>query len=131
MPNSLSQYATSGEARVARKLIRAALAEGWHVSVNDGEETTVRRSTREREIRDAMCTTGEDILTLPLPVSGKSGGSFVLIYGNDESGEELIADHTNNENCERLYRAAHGDTAKEDAQERIGNIWDAQDRQDY
>jgi hypothetical protein len=107
MTNCLSQYATAGEARVARKLIRAALAEGWSVSVNDGYETTVRRSTREREIFDAMCTTGEDIITLHLPVGGKSGGSFVLIYGNDESGEELISDHTDNDICERLFRAAY------------------------
>lgn len=110
MTNSLSQYATTGEARVARKLIRAALAEGWHVSVNDGEETTVRRSTREREILDAMCTTGEDIITIHRNDDGglRRGGSFVLIYGNDDSGEELISDHTDNDICERLYRAAHG-----------------------
>lgn len=107
MPNSLSQYATTGEARAARKLIRAALAEGWTVSVNDGEETTVRRSSREREIIDALCTTGEDIITLHLPISGKSGGTFWLIYGNDPSGEELISDHSDNENCERLYKAAY------------------------
>ena len=118
MTNCLSQYATAGEARVARKLIRAALAEGWSVSVNDGEETTVRRSTREREILDAMCSTGEDIITIHRNDDDgglRRGGSFVLIYDNDESGEELIADHTDNENCERLYRAAHGDTAQADA----------------
>lgn len=131
MTNSLTQYATAGEARTARKLIRAALAEGWSVSVNDGYETTVRRSTREREILDAMCTTGEDIITLHLPVSGKSGGFFHLVYGNEADGSTLICDHTDNEACERLYNAAHRDTAKEEAQERIGNIWDAQDRQDY
>ena len=107
MPNSLSQYATTGEARAARKLVRAALAEGWSVSVNDGAETTVRRSSREREIIDALCTTGEDVITIHLPVSGKSGGTFWLIYGNDPSGEELISDHSDNENCERLYKAAY------------------------
>lgn len=107
MPNSLSQYATTGEARAARKLVRAALAEGWTVSVNDGAETTVRRSIREREIIDALCTTGEDVITIHLPVSGKSGGTFWLIYGNDPSGEELIADMSDNENCERLYKAAY------------------------
>jgi hypothetical protein len=107
MPNCLTKYATAGEARVARKLIRAALAEGWSISVNDGYETTVRRSTREREILDAMCSTGEDIITLHLPVGGERAGSFVLIYGNDETGEELIADHTDNENCQRLSDAVY------------------------
>lgn len=111
MTNSLSQYATAGEARAARKLIRAALAEGWTISVNDGEETTVSRSSREREILDAMCTTGEDILTIHLPARGKTGGCFYLVYGNAENGEELIADYTDNENCQRLSDAAYGKVA--------------------
>ena len=103
---SLSQYATAGEARVARRLIRDALAEGWTVSVNDGEEVTVVRSSSERAIFNAMCTTGEDVITIHLPLSGKSGGRFYLVYGNDPTGEELISDHSDNENCERLSVAA-------------------------
>ena len=104
--NDLSKYATTGEARAARKLIRAALAEGWAISVNDGYETTVTRSTREKEIFDAMCSTGEDVITIHLQ-SGTRGGVFWLIYGNDEDGSELIADHTDNENCERLVAAVY------------------------
>jgi len=102
MPNSLSlsQYATAGEGRAARKLIRAALAQGYAVSVNDGEETTVRRSKREREIIDALCTTGEDYVILHLPDSGERAGSFYLVYGNDDDGSELIADHTDNATCD-------------------------------
>lgn len=106
---SLKLYATNGEARTARKLVQLALAQGWSISVSDGEETTVTRSTRELAILDAMCTTDEDILTLHLPISGKRAGSFVLIYGNAEDGSELIADHTDNENCERLYREVYGE----------------------
>jgi len=111
MPNSLTQYATAGEARVARKLVKAALAAGYTVSVNDGEEWTVKRSTKEREIIDALATTDEDRLLLRSPTANDIGdviGSFWLIYGNDESGEELISDHTDNDICARLYRAAHG-----------------------
>ena len=107
--NSLSKYAQPGEARVARRLIRAALAEGFTISVNDGYETTVTRATSERKIFDAMCTTGEDVITIHMPVSGKACGNFWLIYGNDESGEELIADHTDNEHCEKLSALAYGD----------------------
>lgn len=105
--NCLNKYASTGEARVARKLVKAALAEGWSISVNDGYETTVHRSTNANEIIDALATTGEDTLTLHLPVSGKPSGFFWLIYGNDPTGEELIADHSDNENCDRLYKAAH------------------------
>lgn len=107
MANDLFKYATPGEARVARRLVRAALAEGWTISVNDGEETTVTRSTRERKIFDAMCTTGEDVVTIHLPISGKPSGTFWLIYGNAEDGSELICDHTDNENCDRLSRIAY------------------------
>ena len=111
MPNSLSQYATTGEARVARKLIRAALAAGYTVSVHDGEEWTVKRSIREADILDALATTDEDRLLMRSPTANDIGevvGSFWLVYGNDENGEELISDHTDNEACDRLYRAAHG-----------------------
>ena len=111
MANSLSKYATAGEARVARKLIRAALNEGWKISVNDGEETTVRQSDNEVAILYALCTTCEDIITLHLPKSGKSGGTFWLIYGNAEDGSELIADYTDNENCNRLWAAVYGEAA--------------------
>jgi hypothetical protein len=106
MPNCLTQYATAGEARVARKLIRAALAEGWSVSVNDGEAWTVKRSTKEREIIDALATTEEDYIRIRA-ADGERQGTFHLVYGNDESGEELIADHTDNDICERLFRAAY------------------------
>ena len=111
MTNNLTKYATKGEARVARRLVRAALVQGWTISVNDGEETTVTRSTREREILDALCTTGEDIITIHLPVRGKSGGTFWLIYGNAEDGSELISDHSDNENCDRLARIAYNEEA--------------------
>ena len=112
--NCLSQYATAGEARVARKLIRAALARELSISVNDGEETTVRRSRNYREIVDALATTGADYLTMFAP-TGDRVGTFTLIYGNDPSGDELIADHTDNTICENMYRAAHATRAKAEA----------------
>lgn len=109
--NDLSRYATTGEARVARKLVRAALRDGWVVSVNDGYETTVRHSRKPREIFDALCTTGEDVLTIHRHEDDglRRGGFFYLVYGNAENGEELISDYTANETCERLYRATHGE----------------------
>ena len=106
MTNSLSKYATTGEARAARKLVKAALARELSVSVNDGEETTVRRSRKYSEIVDALCTTGEDYLSMYAP-TGDRVGVFQLIYGNDDDGSELIADHTDNHICESLYRDAY------------------------
>ena len=106
MTNSLTQYATAGEGRVARRLVTAALAAGYSVSVNDGVETTVHRSTRAREIIDALATTGEDVLIIR-DAAGARVGALWLIYGNDPSGEELIADYTDNDACNALYTAAH------------------------
>jgi hypothetical protein len=110
--NSLSQYATAGEARVVRKLVKAAIAAGYSVSVNDGGEWTVKRSTSTKTIFDALATTGEDTIRIsaadPSKTTGWHGaGSFWLIYGNDPSGEELISDHSDNAVCEALYEAAH------------------------
>lgn len=109
--NDLSRFATPGEARVARKLVRAALRDGWLISVNDGYETTVSRSRKPREIFDALCSTGEDVLTIHRTDDGglRRGGFFYLVYGNAENGEELISDYTANETCERIYRVAHGE----------------------
>lgn len=106
MTNSLSQYATAGEARAARKLVKAALARELSVSVNDGEETTVRRSRKYSEIIDALATTGEDYLILYAP-TGDRVGTFYLIYGNDDDGSELIADHTDNIVCNSMYHDAY------------------------
>ena len=105
---SLKLYATTGEARAARKLVKAALTRELSVSVNDGEETTVTRSTRELEILDALATTGEDYLIFYAP-TGDRVGSFYLIYDNDSDGSELIADHTANTICESIYREVYGD----------------------
>lgn len=100
--NCLSRYASKGEAKMARALIRAILAQGYAISVNDGEETTVKRSTIEGVILDAMCTTGFDTIIAHRPdLNNASGwhtaGRFFLVYGNAPDGSELIADHTDND----------------------------------
>ena len=109
--NSLSQYATAGEARVARKLVKLALKNLYKVSVNDGEETTVRRSTNEKEIIDALATTDHDTVIIHEPLTGQRIGSFLLIYGNAEDGSELIADYTDNKDCDALFRLVYGEEA--------------------
>lgn len=107
MTNDLSKYATKGEARVARRLVRAMLARELSVSVNDGEEWTVRKSRNYRTIVDALCTTGEDAIRAYAP-TGDSMGTFWLIYGNAEDGSDLISDHTDNDFCARLCGIATG-----------------------
>jgi hypothetical protein len=116
MTTSFNQYATAGERKVARRLIKAALAAGYTISVDDGMETTVKRSSNLKTITDALCTTGEDTLQLyaadPSKTVGWHGaGRFYLVWGNADDGSELISDFTANDLCEGLWKLALGDMA--------------------
>lgn len=92
------EYAKPGERTVARKLVRTLLGKGLSISVYDSEEWTVKQSTNEAEILNALATTDEDQL-LVRDAEGDKVGWFYLVWGNDPSGEELIADHTDNDLC--------------------------------
>ena len=85
--------------------MRAALNAGYTVSVSDGEEWTVKRSDSEAVILPALATTGYDTLRFRHS-AGEHVGSAYLVWGNEESGECLIADHTDNDAMEALYQAA-------------------------
>jgi hypothetical protein len=101
------QYATDGERWYARKLVRNLLSRGLSVSVNDGEEWTVVRSRKEGEVLEALATTDMDEL-IASDDAGTRLGWFQLIWGNDEDGSELIADHTSNALCETIWHEVHG-----------------------
>lgn len=109
---SLTEYATPAEARVARKLVREALRRGYTVSVKDSfegdGEWVVRRSTSIREICGALATTGGDILRFRRADRPEWYMSFVLIWGNDPDGSELIADHADVPEAYELARAVCG-----------------------
>lgn len=116
MTTSFQQYATAGERKVARRLIKAALAAGYTIGVDDGEEMTVKRASKLKTIEDALCTTGEDTLQLyaadPSKTVGWFGaGRFYLVWGNADDGSELIADYTDNAFCEGLWAQAMGEMA--------------------
>lgn len=103
---AIDMYATPGERAVAERLVRAAIGEEMLVSVSDGEEWTVERSRSVSDIMDALATTGGDVIRI-WDGSGATRGWFYLVYGNDEDGSELIADHTDNATCEDLCRMAN------------------------
>ena len=100
------EYATAGERRVTRELVNAILAAGYKADVNDGEEWTVKKSASTSEIMAALGSTEEDVIRVRRP-DGTVAGSLLLIWGNDPTGEELIADHTDNGEMQALYDAAH------------------------
>jgi hypothetical protein len=82
------------ERRMVSCLIKACIARGLQVSINDGEETVVTRSQRYHHILKAMYSTEEDVLSVHLPDEIGACGWFRLIYGND--GYDVIADHSDN-----------------------------------
>ena len=104
------EYTTSGERGVATRLVRAAIHAGYAVSVYDGEEYTVKRSRESKKILEALASTEMDTLLIR-DSAGERVGSLVLIWGNDQTGEELIADYTDKPEIEALANAANRATA--------------------
>lgn len=90
------------ERRIVGRLVDAGLSMGYSVSVNDGEEWTVKRSSNRKEIMDALATTDSDTLRFHTSGGDRVGG-FFLVWGNDE---DVISDHSDNEACEALFKKA-------------------------
>lgn len=87
------KHCSEGEAKVAKKLVDAIFARGLTICHNDGADWTGEYKEKQRgALLEEMCMTGEDYLHLVM--GGKSIGVIWLLYGNDEGGEELIADYS-------------------------------------
>jgi len=83
------------ERLVLWRLIKAALAAGYCISLNDGEEWVIKHSTDRRAVLAACMSTDEDVMRFR-EAGDKTHvvGSVWMVYGN--SGWDCIADyHTN------------------------------------
>lgn len=81
------------ERQIIDRIVTDALAAGYQLSVDDGGEITVSRSTDHAAIMAAVMTTDEDYLRVSKagePISGW----VRLVYGND--GWDVVCDHTTN-----------------------------------
>lgn len=76
---------------IVGKLVEGFLAAGFALSVNDGEETTVQRSTDRAAIFSALHSTDEDYLIVHPANGTKRIGWVRLIWGNDH---HIISDFT-------------------------------------
>ena len=106
--NQLAAYrdnTTIGERRTIAALLAVALRKGYTVSVNDGEEWTVKHSTSSDEITAALATTGEDVLRFRDKDKVLVGNAY-LIYGNAADGSELVYDHTDEPSMNTLISQA-------------------------
>jgi hypothetical protein len=79
------------ERLIARQCIKDLLDAGYVVTVNDGEENTLIRSTHPAAIFAAMGTTDEDWLLVIKPGDLDSGSFVRFVYGND--GPDVICDY--------------------------------------
>lgn len=80
------------EAKVVRPIIQRGLDAGYSVSVFDGEEWTVKRSTDRDRIMAALGTTDDD--TVRFRNGDDIVGSILLVYGN--APDEVVSDCTDN-----------------------------------
>lgn len=82
------------ERKIAAKCVKAFLSAGYLLGVNDGEETTVKRSRSFKQIMAALGTTDEDYLLVYS--ANEPGlprlGYVYFVYGN--SGYDLISDYS-------------------------------------
>jgi hypothetical protein len=91
------------ERLIARQIVEDAIAAGYEIDVNDGEETTLQYSTNRDDVLAAMFSTDCDQLTLytgagslaDLGIVDKRRrvGSIFLIWGN---GHDVVSDYSDN-----------------------------------
>jgi len=81
------------EQGMLQKLIRTCKANGATLfRIHEGEDWACEPTSNERQLMDAANSTGEDNLYC-YDADGTRLGRFYLVWGNDPSGEELIADY--------------------------------------
>jgi hypothetical protein len=78
------------ERKIARKIIKDAVAADLSIDVFDGDEFALEKSTDAEAIIGAMFSTDDD--RLYFWKDGKQVGMVWLIYGN--SGHDVISDYT-------------------------------------
>lgn len=72
------------EARIVGTLIHRALGQGYVVSVFDGEEWPVKRSSNYDKITAEIAATDETQIIFRLTDGGTKVGWLLLVHGNDE-----------------------------------------------
>jgi hypothetical protein len=98
------------EQQALRALVSIIVAQGYSVSVNDGGDWPVQRSTDIDAICEAASAVGEALLRLR-DRDGATAGVIDLVFGN--APDELISDHTNNPEMNTIFEAFQRQFAKE------------------
>lgn len=88
------------EKRMASALVKAVIARGFSVSIDNREAVEIKKSRSHRDVMAVMFLTDEEYVLLH-DADGQRAGWFFLVYGN--SGPELINDHADNEACRTIW----------------------------
>ncbi len=88
------------EKRMASGLVKACLARGFAITIDNGEDKPVVKGTGYREIMDNLWQTDEESILI-YDTEGVCRGWFFLVYGND--GWDLVADFTANKVCDAIW----------------------------
>lgn len=90
-------YLSKTERRIINGILNRALAAGYEISVNDGEETTVSHSTNLDQIVPEIGTTDQTFLRFY--TDSQFLGAIWLVHGNDE---DVVTDYHDNPQMEQL-----------------------------
>ena len=96
------------ERAIVDRLIRGGLERGYLVSVNDGEEWALSKSSDYAAITAEVAATDVTILRFTDPAQAdrtKGCGNVLLIHGNDL---DVVSDHTDNDMIADLVALATG-----------------------
>lgn len=82
------------ERAIISRIVKDALKLNYTVSVYDGEEWCLKRSSSYKEVMQSIQSTDMDTLNIR-DNQGNKIGSIWLVYGND--GYDVVADNSDNE----------------------------------
>jgi hypothetical protein len=101
-PRTFLRYTSEAAAQIATRIVDDALAQGWRISVNDGEEWTVVGSDDRAAILAAMNTTEADTLRFTRQ-EREIGGWVTLVWSNSH---DVIHDHSARPVTEQIIAGA-------------------------
>ena len=109
----LPKHATPSERPLLQAMVRhlAHPSGQYSVSVWDGEEYSIKKSTNGTDILNAMSHADYDHIEIYDRESGKDLGWFWLIYNNGSEHEPLvvISDYSVTPTCEFIYQLLQRD----------------------
>jgi hypothetical protein len=101
---TIEDNATKGEIEVARWLLEQIIGNGYYVTIHSEETKTPDALDNIDEIMDHFAETEYDYVHI-VDVNGVDHGWFLLVWGNETNGEELIADFSDNTLCQIVFEA--------------------------